>query len=172
MHSLTKSAIFYAPRPYPRRSRARSGSTGSGADGDLGAWLGFRSGRGRDCRMPPLGIFASEFLVVSSTFAPAAACIVLVFGLLLAFGALTLRLTASHWRTARQHSQTGVLRAVLRISRSFSGQGSASPAPLVVWFPRGSSSWIVGDQRDMPSPDRSDAGRPQRFRRSPWPRRG
>ena len=44
--------------------------------------------------LPPLGIFMSEFLVVSSTFArqPLLA-IPLVFGLLVAFGALLLRLT-------------------------------------------------------------------------------
>ncbi|TGQ77208.1 hydrogenase 4 subunit F, partial [Mesorhizobium sp. M8A.F.Ca.ET.208.01.1.1] len=44
--------------------------------------------------LPPLGIFMSEFLVVSSTFArhPWLA-IPLVFGLLIAFGALLLRLT-------------------------------------------------------------------------------
>jgi hydrogenase-4 component F len=43
--------------------------------------------------MPPLGIFMSEFLVVSSTFArePLLA-VALVFGLLVAFGALLMRL--------------------------------------------------------------------------------
>ena len=43
--------------------------------------------------MPPLGIFMSEFLVVSSTFArqPLLA-MALVFGLLVAFGALLMRL--------------------------------------------------------------------------------
>jgi hydrogenase-4 component F len=43
--------------------------------------------------LPPLGIFMSEFLVVSSTFARAPLlAIPLGFGLLLAFGALLLRL--------------------------------------------------------------------------------
>ena len=44
--------------------------------------------------LPPLGIFMSEFLIVSSTFArePLLA-ILLVFGLLVAFGALMLRLS-------------------------------------------------------------------------------
>jgi len=43
--------------------------------------------------LPPLGIFMSEFLIVSSTFArePLLA-VVLVLGLLVAFGALLLRL--------------------------------------------------------------------------------
>lgn len=43
--------------------------------------------------MPPLGIFTSEFLIVSSTFARAPILAVgLVLGLLVAFGALLLRL--------------------------------------------------------------------------------
>lgn len=44
--------------------------------------------------LPPLGIFMSEFLVVTSTFArePLLA-IPLVFGLLVAFGALLMRVT-------------------------------------------------------------------------------
>ena len=44
--------------------------------------------------LPPFGVFTSEFLIVSSTFArePALA-VLLVPGLLLAFGALLLRLT-------------------------------------------------------------------------------
>ena len=43
--------------------------------------------------LPPLGLFMSEFLIVSSTFArePLLA-LLLVFGLLVAFGALMLRL--------------------------------------------------------------------------------
>jgi hydrogenase-4 component F len=44
--------------------------------------------------MPPFGVFVSEFLVVSSTFARSPVlALLLVFGLLLAFGALLLRLT-------------------------------------------------------------------------------
>jgi len=43
--------------------------------------------------LPPFGVFLSEFMLVSSTFArqPLLA-VVLVFGLLIAFGALLLRL--------------------------------------------------------------------------------
>jgi hydrogenase-4 component F len=43
--------------------------------------------------LPPFGVFTSEFLLISSTFArqPLLA-VVLVFGLLVAFGALLLRL--------------------------------------------------------------------------------
>ena len=54
---------------------------------------------------PPLGIFMSEFLIVSSTFArePLLA-VVLVFGLLVASGALMLRLQRDRLRRGdRQH---------------------------------------------------------------------
>jgi hydrogenase-4 component F len=45
--------------------------------------------------LPPLGIFMSEFLVVSSTFARAPVlALVLVFGILVGFAALFLRLNA------------------------------------------------------------------------------
>jgi hydrogenase-4 component F len=44
--------------------------------------------------MPPFGVFMSEFLVVTSTFARSPVlALLLVLGLLLAFGALLLRLT-------------------------------------------------------------------------------
>ena len=44
--------------------------------------------------LPPFGVFLSEFLVVTSTFARAPGlALLLVLGLLLAFGALILRLT-------------------------------------------------------------------------------
>src|SRR5450756_2721135 len=96
MHSLTKSAIFYAVghisqiKGTQRISRIR-GLTETHPTLGWGLVVGVVAIAG----LPPLGIFMSEFLVVSSTFArqPLLA-IVLVFGLLLAFGALTLRLTS------------------------------------------------------------------------------
>src|SRR5438876_489577 len=95
MHSLTKSAIFYAVghisqfKGTQRISRIRGLTVTHPALG-WGLVMGVVAIAG----LPPLGIFMSEFLVVSSTFArqPLLA-ILLVFGLLLAFGALTLRLT-------------------------------------------------------------------------------
>src|SRR5665213_4327120 len=96
MHSLTKSAIFYAVghisqvKGTQRINRIRGLTVTHPALG----W-GLVTGVVAITGLPPLGIFMSEFLVVSSTFArqPLLA-IVLVFGLLLAFGALTLRLTS------------------------------------------------------------------------------
>ena len=88
MHSLTKSAIFYAVghisqiKGTQRISRIRGLTVTHPALG-WGLVMGVVAITG----LPPLGIFMSEFLVVSSTFArePLLA-VALVFGLLLAFG--------------------------------------------------------------------------------------
>ena len=94
MHSLTKSAIFFtvghiAQAKGTQRIAEITGLTVSQP------WLGWSLVVGvfAIAGLPPLGVFMSEFLVVTSTFArsPLLAAL-LVFGLLLAFGALMLRL--------------------------------------------------------------------------------
>jgi hydrogenase-4 component F len=94
MHSLTKSAIFFAVGHIAQVKGTQKiadirGLTESHPVLGWGLVLGVVAIAG----MPPLGIFMSEFLVVSSTFArePLPA-IPLVLGLLVAFGALFLRL--------------------------------------------------------------------------------
>ena len=94
MHSLTKSAIFFAVGHIAQVKGTQKiveiqGLTETHPVLGWGLVLGVAAIVG----LPPLGIFMSEFLVVSSTFArePLLA-IVLVFGLLVAFGALLLRL--------------------------------------------------------------------------------
>jgi hydrogenase-4 component F len=94
MHSLTKSAIFFAVGHISQVKGTQKiadihGLTESHPVLGWGLVLGVVAIAG----LPPLGIFMSEFLVVSSTFArePLLA-MVLVFGLLVAFGALMLRL--------------------------------------------------------------------------------
>ncbi|MFZ5669196.1 MAG: hydrogenase 4 subunit F [Pseudomonadota bacterium] len=94
MHSLTKSAIFFAvghvaQAKGTQKLEAMGGLTVTHPALGWGLVLGVMAIAG----MPPMGVFMSEFLVVSSTFArePLLA-IPLVFGLLLAFGALVLRL--------------------------------------------------------------------------------
>ena len=94
MHSLTKSAIFYSvghisqTKGTQKMSEIR-GLTESHPMLGWGLVLGVVAIAG----LPPLGIFMSEFLIVTSTFArrPLLAVLV-VFGLLVAFGALLLRL--------------------------------------------------------------------------------
>ena len=95
MHSLTKSAIFFAVghiaqvKGTQRLSEIR-GLTESHPMLGWGLVIGVVAIAG----LPPLGIFMSEFLVVSSTFAREPLLAVpLVFGLLVGFGALMLRLT-------------------------------------------------------------------------------
>jgi hydrogenase-4 component F len=95
MHSLTKSAIFFAvghiaqSKGTQRLAEIR-GLTESRPVLGWGLVLGVVAIAG----LPPLGLFMSEFLIVSSTFARAPfLAIILVFGLLVALGALMLRLS-------------------------------------------------------------------------------
>ena len=94
MHSLTKSAIFFtvghvAQVKGTQRVSEIRGLTESHPTLGWLLVLGVIAIAG----MPPLGIFTSEFLIVSSTFARAPLlAVALVFGLLVAFGALLLRL--------------------------------------------------------------------------------
>ena len=94
MHSLTKSAIFFTVghvaqvKGTQRMSEIR-GLTESHPVLGWSLVLGVIAIAG----MPPLGIFTSEFLIVSSTFARSPfLAIALVLGLIVAFGALLLRL--------------------------------------------------------------------------------
>jgi hydrogenase-4 component F len=87
--------------------------------------------------MPPLGIFMSEFLVVSSTFAREPwLALPLVLGLLVAFGALMLRVHGLAFGAPTGSSEPvkasylpmiGHLALVLMA-------GIYLPPPLVAWF--------------------------------------
>jgi hydrogenase-4 component F len=94
MHSLTKSAIFFAVGHIAQvkgtqRIADIKGLSVSHPVLAVGLALGVIAIAG----LPPFGLFTSEFMLVSSSFArePLLA-IVLVFGILVAFGALILRL--------------------------------------------------------------------------------
>lgn len=94
MHSLTKSAIFFtvghiAQIKGTQKIAKIRGLTESHPLLGWGLVLGVVAIAGA----PPFGIFMSEFLVISSTFARAPwLAVPLVLGLLVAFGALLLRL--------------------------------------------------------------------------------
>jgi hydrogenase-4 component F len=94
MHSLTKSAIFFAVGHIAQVKGTQKIADIRGLT-VTHPWLGWSLVVGvvAIAGLPPMGIFMSEFLVVSSTFArePLLA-IPLVFGLLIAFGALFLRI--------------------------------------------------------------------------------
>jgi hydrogenase-4 component F len=94
MHSLAKSGIFFAAGHIAQaKGTQRIGEIGGLTESH--PWLGWSLVLGvvAIAGLPPFGIFMSEFLVVSSAFARAPLlAIVLVAGLLTAFGALLLQL--------------------------------------------------------------------------------
>jgi hydrogenase-4 component F len=138
MHSLTKSAIFFAVGHIAQVKGTQKiaeirGLTVSHPVLGWGLVLGVVGIAG----LPPLGIFMSEFLVVTSTFArhPWLA-IPLVFGLLVAFGALILRLGGLAF--GRPTGSTAPVEAsyvpmFAHLSLVF-GAGIFLPKPLVNWF--------------------------------------
>jgi hydrogenase-4 component F len=138
MHSLTKSAIFFAVGHISQVKGTQKladirGLTESHPVLGWGLVLGVVAIAG----LPPLGIFMSEFLIVSSTFArePLLA-VLLVFGLLVAFGALFLRLSETAFgkvsgSTAPVEASYVPLFAHLGLVLA---AGIYLPAPLVAWF--------------------------------------
>ena len=87
--------------------------------------------------LPPLGIFMSEFLVVSSTFAREPwLALPLVFGILVAFGALFLRLSGLAFGEVR--GPVGKANASYAPMFAHLGlvlvAGVYLPPPLVAWF--------------------------------------
>jgi hydrogenase-4 component F len=94
MHSLTKSAIFFAVGHVAqvKGTQRIADIRGLSVSHPVLA-IGLALGAIAIAGLPPFGVFTSEFMLVSSTFArqPLLA-VVLVFGLIVAFGALVLRL--------------------------------------------------------------------------------
>ncbi len=94
MHSLTKSAIFFAVghATQIKGTQKIAEIRGLTASQPLLGWA-LVVGVVAIAGLPPFGVFMSEFLVVSSTFARAPLLAVpLIVGLLVGFGALLLRL--------------------------------------------------------------------------------
>jgi hydrogenase-4 component F len=138
MHSLTKSAIFFAVghisqvKGTQKISEIR-GLTETHPVLGWGLVLGVVAIAG----MPPLGIFMSEFLVVSSTFSrePLLA-IPLVLGLMVAFGALLLRLNGFAFGEptgSRAPVQASYLPMFAHLALVFTA-GIYLPPALVAWF--------------------------------------
>ena len=96
MHSLTKSAIFFAVGHIAQVKGTQKISEMGGltVTNPVLGW-GLVLGVVAIAGLPPLGIFMSEFLVVSSTFTREPwLVLILVFGILVALGALFLRLNS------------------------------------------------------------------------------
>ncbi len=138
MHSLTKSAIFFtvghiAQAKGTQRIADIRGLTVSHPVLGWSLVVGVFAIAG----LPPLGIFTSEFLVVSSTFAREPwLALLLVFGLLLAFGALVLRLQGMAFGEpspgdGRSTASSLPIAAHLGLVLV---AGLYLPPPLVAWF--------------------------------------
>ena len=138
MHSLTKSSIFYCVGHIAqvKGTQKMADITGLTVSHPALGWslaLAVAAIAG----LPPFGIFMSEFLVVTSTFArnPLLA-MPLVLGLLLAFGALLLRLNGMAFGESRG--------ATAPVKASYAPvyvhlalvvcAGIYLPGPLVAWF--------------------------------------
>jgi hydrogenase-4 component F len=96
MHSLTKSAIFFAVGHIAQvKGTQRIADMGGLTETNPALGWGLVLGVVAIAGLPPLGIFMSEFLVVTSTFARAPwLAVMLVLGILVGVGALFLRLNA------------------------------------------------------------------------------
>ena len=118
MHSLTKSAIFFSVGhvAQAKGTQKLADIRGLSVSNPVLA-LGLAAGVIAISGLPPFGAFMSEFLILTSTFArePLLALAV-AFGLLVAFGALLLRLQ----------------NVLFGIPSEPAHQVNASPAPLIV----------------------------------------
>jgi hydrogenase-4 component F len=138
MHSLTKSAIFFAVGHI-------SQVKGTQRIADIGGltvthpWLGWGLTLGviAIAGLPPLGIFMSEFLIVSSTFAREPwLAIPLVLGLIVALGALLARLNGLAFGEPRGNTapaKASYVPMFAHLALVLMG-GIYLPAPLVAWF--------------------------------------
>jgi hydrogenase-4 component F len=138
MHSLTKSAIFFTVGHIAqvKGTQRIADIRGLTVTHPMLGW-GLVVGVVAIAGMPPLGIFTSEFLVVSSTFArnPLLA-LILVGGLLVGFGALLLRVQGlafgepmgSTAPVQASYVPTGMHLGLVLMA------GIYLPPPLVTWF--------------------------------------
>jgi hydrogenase-4 component F len=138
MHSLTKSAIFFAVGHIAqvKGTQRIADVRGLTVSHPMLGW-GLVMGVVAIAGLPPLGVFTSEFLVVSSTFArqPLLA-LPLVAGLLVALGALMLRLQGLVFGpptpdVAPSHASYAPMFAHLILVLI---AGVYLPPPLVAWF--------------------------------------
>ena len=138
MHSLTKSGIFFSVGHIAQVKGTQQIAEIRGLT-ESHPWLGWGLVIGvlAIAGLPPFGIFMSEFLVVSSTFARNAwLAVPLVFGLLVAFGALMLRLTELAFgepQGSSEPAKASLIPLYLHMAIVFAA-GIFLPGVVVNWF--------------------------------------
>jgi hydrogenase-4 component F len=138
MHSLTKSAIFFGVGYISQLEGTQriADIRGLTSSQPLLGWLLVVS-----CvaiaGLPPFGVFTSEFLLVTSTFARAPwLAILLVVGLLIAFSALALRLQGLAFGDTDKHYALPAWRLAPMTLHLLlvAAAGVYLPGPIVAWF--------------------------------------
>jgi len=138
MHSLVKSAIFFSVGHVAqiKGSQRIADIRGLTQSHPVLGWS-LAAGVIAIAGLPPFGVFMSEFLVVTSTFARAPAlALLLVFGILLAMGALLLRLTGFLFGEPSEGSapvEGSMLPIFAHMSMALVA-GVYLPGPMVEWF--------------------------------------
>jgi hydrogenase-4 component F len=138
MHSLTKSAIFFSVGHITQvKGSQRIADIGGLTETHPLLGWGLVAGVAAIIGLPPFGVFTSEFLILTTTFAqqPILA-VLLAVGLLLAFGALLLRLNDIAFGAVRgpigpvHASYLPMFAHLLLVLIA----GIWLPAPMVAWF--------------------------------------
>jgi len=138
MHSLTKSSIFFGVGYVAQLEGTQhiADIRGLTQSAPLLGWL-LVLGVVAIAGLPPFGVFTSEFLLVTSTFARAPWLAVLLgLGLIIAFSALMLRLHGlAFGATDRRHALPAWRLAPMALQLSVvAAAGVYLPGPVVTWF--------------------------------------
>jgi len=138
MHSLTKSAIFFAIGHVSqvKGTQKIADIRGLTSSQPVLGWA-LVTGVVAIAGLPPFGVFLSEFLVVTNTFGRQPLLAVLVLGgLLVGFGALILRLQALAFGPSEggeEASTVALLPLFVHLAMVLAA-GIYLPGPLVAWF--------------------------------------
>ncbi len=138
MHSLTKSAIFFGVGHVAQIKGSQKTADIRGLT-QSHPWLGWGLVIGvlAIAGLPPFGVFMSEFLIVTSTFAHAPIlALLLVLGLLLAFGALLWHLSRFAFGEPSgnlQPAEASLVPLYMHMGLVLMA-GVYLPGPMVAWF--------------------------------------
>ena len=138
MHSLTKSAIFFAVGHISQvKGTQRIADMGGLTETNPVLGWGLVLGVVAIAGLPPLGIFMSEFLVVTSTFARAPGlAIILVLGILIGLAGMFLRLNTIAFgepRGATAEAKASYVPMFAHLALVFAA-GIYIPPAIVSWF--------------------------------------